>query len=168
MTTGRRQWDERHHELARNLRVAGFGYRRTAAIVGCHPAQIAEWLALPMVDSPHDVDGAVSMYIDGASVRSVADTHGVDRRTVLRWLRRSGIPTRERGRPRQLAVPPAAELAARYQAATAAELAAHYGVSVQTVLRWLRGAGIAVRPRGARPNAPQPRPAGEVTPDGRG
>lgn len=69
------------------------------------------------------------------STQELADRHGVDRRTMYRWLKREGITALDGRRP---AHPPVAKLEAmRSDGMSLAAIGEHYGVSRQRVHQWL-------------------------------
>jgi len=95
---------------------------------------------------------------DGLTIRQLADLYGVSASTVRRWLRDAGIPRRLPGGHSQ--APTREELCRLYQAEglTTTQIGERYGVSQQTAHRWLRVAGVALRPRGRLPRASTGRP----------
>jgi transposase len=96
---------------------------------------------------------------DGLSTRQLAARYGVGVTTVRRWLRDAGIPRRPPGGSHSRA-PSREELCRLYQTEglTTTQLGECYGVSQRTAHRWLRAAGIALRPRGAAPRRGTGRP----------
>jgi transposase len=85
---------------------------------------------------------------DGLSIGQLATRYGVSASTVRRWLAAAGVPRRPAGRQSQ--APTGAELCRLYQAEgwSTAQIGARYGVSQQTAHRWVRAAGVALRPQG--------------------
>jgi transposase len=85
---------------------------------------------------------------DGLSTGQLAKRYGVSVRTVGRWLEDAGISRRPPGR-RSLA-PAGEELCRLYQVEglSTAQIGRRYGVGQQTAYRWVRAAGIPLRPQG--------------------
>jgi transposase len=96
--------------------------------------------------------------VDGLSIRQLAELYGVSASTVRRWLRDAGIPRRPPGGHSR--APSREELRRLYQTKglTTAQIGERYEVSQQTAHRWLRAAGVALRPRGRSPGAGTGRP----------
>ena len=89
---------------------------------------------------------AVARYLEGASARSVGAAFGVSDVTVLRWVRQAGHGPRGPGRRSATRPGVREEAVARYLDAERAAVGAAFGVSHQTVLRWVRQAGHESRP----------------------
>jgi transposase len=85
---------------------------------------------------------------DGLSTGQLARRYGVSATTVARWLEDAGISRRPPGRRSR--APAREELCRLYQAEglSTAQIGARYGVGQQTAYRWVRAAGIPLRPQG--------------------
>jgi transposase len=101
---------------------------------------------------------------DGLSTGQLAKRYGVSASTVTRWLKDAGIPRRPAGRRSQ--APAREELCRLYQAEglSTAQIGERYGVSQQTAHRWVRAAGVPLRPQGqpTRASTGRPGPSPEV------
>src|SRR6266511_670385 len=99
---------------------------------------------------------------DGLSTGQLATLYGVSVRTVTRWLEDAGISRRRCGRRSH--APTREELRLLYQVEglSTAQIGARYGVAQQTANRWVRAAGVPLRPQGqptrASPGGPGPSP----------
>src|SRR6266542_2765893 len=99
---------------------------------------------------------------DGLSTGQLATLYGVSVRTVTRWLEDAGISRRRCGRRSH--APTREELRLLYQVEglSTAQIGARYGVAQQTANRWVRAAGVLLRPQGqptrASPGGPGPSP----------
>lgn len=95
---------------------------------------------------------------DGLTIAQLAARYGVAATTVRQWLQNAGIPRRLPGRPSQ--APDRQELVRLYQVEglSTTQIGQRYQVSQQTALRWLRAAGVALRPQGQPTRASTPRP----------
>lgn len=90
----------------------------------------------------------LGLYRDGWGAQEIGRRLGLDRAEVLRELRAAGEPRRRAGRPVTRPAPPRDELAAAYtELGTIARVAAHYKVGDSTAHRWLRAAGVQLRPQ---------------------
>jgi transposase len=85
---------------------------------------------------------------DGLSTGQLATRYGVSVRTVTRWLEDAGISRRRCGRRSR--APAREELWRLYQVEglSTAQIGVRYGVAQQTAHRWVRAAGIPLRPQG--------------------
>jgi DNA-binding transcriptional regulator LsrR (DeoR family) len=87
-------------------------------------------------------------YEAGKTMTELAAEFRINRLTVCRYLRRAKVPLRGGG----LSPSQADEVTRLYETGwSSGRLAEHFGVSADTVLKALRGAGVAVRPRRGRP-----------------
>jgi transposase len=95
---------------------------------------------------------------DGLTITQLAARYGVGTSTVTQWLQNAGIPRRLPGRPSQ--APSREELVRLYVAEglSTTQIGQRYGVSQQTALRWLRAAGVALRPQSQPTRASPGRP----------
>jgi DNA-binding transcriptional regulator LsrR (DeoR family) len=101
------------------------------------------------------VDALVVGYKHGKTMKELAAEFGINRVTVSAQLRRANVPLRQAG----FRLEHTAEAAVLYEAGwSSGRLAERYDVGADTVLKVLRRAGVAVRPRrgGPRPSRPQP------------
>lgn len=90
------------------------------------------------------------MYVDGTTMREVAEHFRVHRTTVAIHLRRRSVPVR-RGK---LSVAQVAEVGALYEHGfTLAEIGARFDVGQDTVRRAVLDAGGVIRPPGRRADA---------------
>ena len=100
---------------------------------------------------------------EGLSTGRLAARYGVSVTTLTRWLEDAGISRRPSGRRSQ--APAGEKLRRLYQAEglSTAQIGARYGVSQQTAHRWVRAAGVPLRPQGQPTRAstagPGPLPA---------
>jgi transposase len=85
--------------------------------------------------------------VDGLTPGQLATRYGVSASTVTRWLKDAGISRRPPGRHSQ--APAGEELRWLYQVEglSTAQIGQCYGVSQQTAYRWVRAAGIPLRPQ---------------------
>jgi transposase len=95
---------------------------------------------------------------DGLTPAQLATRYGVSASTVTRWLQDAGIPRRPPGRRSH--APAGEELRWLYQVEglSTTQIGQCYGVSQQTAYRWVRAAGVPLRPQG------QPTRAGTAHP----
>jgi transposase len=95
---------------------------------------------------------------DGLSTGQLARCYGVSASTVARWLEDAGISRRPCGRRSQ--APAREELRRLYQAEglSTAQIGERYRVSQQTAHRWVRAAGVPLRPQGQPTRASTGRP----------
>jgi transposase len=95
---------------------------------------------------------------NGWSIGQLADRYRVSASTVRRWLDNAGIPRQPAGRHSR--APSREELCRLYQAEglSTTQIGERYGVSQGTAHRWLRAAGVALRPQGQPTRASSPRP----------
>jgi DNA-directed RNA polymerase specialized sigma24 family protein len=90
------------------------------------------------------VDALVAGYEAGKSMKELATEFGINRVTVSSYLHRLGVRLRRSG----LDAEQTAQVADLYRSGwSSGRLAEHYEVSTDTVLKALRRAGVAIRPR---------------------
>jgi transposase-like protein len=98
--------------------------------------------------TPEQIVGLVEAYRSGASVRSLAATHGIHRTTVLEHLKRQRVVPRRRSKLNKVDVDKAVHLYAEGNSGEAIAIELRVGAS--TIRRELKNAGIELRPRGRR------------------
>lgn len=97
------------------------------------------------IDLPN-LDDVVERYLAGATSQQLADELGVSPQTILRNLKRAGVPTRPAHTIRTVEIPE--EIVTRYQSGDSAmTLAREFGIHEALIRRELRERGIVVRPR---------------------
>jgi len=96
---------------------------------------------------PHDqIARVVARYQDGQSINALAQEFGINRKTVMGHLQRSGIERRQN--PRKMTDAEVNAAAARYAAgASLAVVATEFGIGDRTLRREFTAAGIPTRPR---------------------
>ncbi len=148
------------------LYLSGVSSVEVGAAFGVTPPTVLAWVRrlghtpracgpVPTPPSAARLD-AVAMCLSGSPARQVATATGVAPSTVLNWVRLAGVEVRPRGHAqvRRSPHPDAVRRAAvaAYRGGEAAKtIAARFGVSANTILNWVRTAGVPVRVRGRRP-----------------
>jgi hypothetical protein len=95
-----------------------------------------------------EVDAMVAGYRSGKLMKDLATEFGIDRRTVSAYLHRAEIPLRQGGLDRGQTV----EAVRLYEAGwSSGRLAERFDVSADSVLKSLRRAEVAIRPRRGGP-----------------
>lgn len=129
-------------EVARRVRL-GEDPALLAAEFDVTLQTVRRWLAaagLSELRKPAaDPAAVVAAYASGEPLRVIAKRFGVDDKTVLKIVRRSGQPMR---RPRLTREVREEILARRRSGEKAAEIAAELGVSYSTVWRVIGGGGV--------------------------
>ena len=97
---------------------------------------------------PAEVAALVTAYMAGTSMRNLAAEFGIERRTVSAHLRRAQVPIRRGGLDPNRAVEAARLYAEGW---SCGRLADRFEVSPNSVLRTLRAANVAIRPRRGGP-----------------
>jgi transposase len=97
---------------------------------------------------PNPVELRRRYVADGLTPGQLATRYGVSASTVTRWLKDAGISRRPPGRRSH--APAGEELRWLYQVGglSTAQIGQRYGVSQQTAYRWVRAAGVPLRPQG--------------------
>jgi transposase len=95
---------------------------------------------------------------DGLTTAELAARHGVSASTIRRWLQDAGVPRRPPGRQSQAPTADVLRWLYQVEGLSTTQIGVRYGVSQQAAHKWLRAAGVPLRPQG-QPVRPRTGPA---------
>lgn len=92
---------------------------------------------------------AVARYLNGETLREIAEDVGVDRATLTKWVRESGQKIRKGGRYKHLTAEDIDSIRILYERGRSVDYLSHlFGLSRPIMTRKMKDAGIAIRDTG--------------------